>query len=83
MYLFSISKISTFDISELITRKKLKLFSEDNKKSPNLTVFDLSPSTKENYLHKYLIMNIYNYMIKLSANEELYNTCRSGEVPED
>ena len=39
MYLFSISKLSTYDVIDLITRKKLKSFVENNKKTLNLSLF--------------------------------------------
>jgi predicted nucleotidyltransferase len=39
MYLFSISKLSTYDVIDLITRKKLKSFAENNKKTLNLSLF--------------------------------------------
>ena len=28
-------------------------------------------------------MPLYNYLMKLSVNEELFNTCKSGEIPND
>lgn len=68
MYLFSISKLSTYDIIDLITRKKLKAFSENNKKSVNVSLFELSLTNKDSYIHKHLFLAIYNYMIKLSTN---------------
>jgi len=30
-----------------------------------------------------LLIPLYNYLMKLSTNEELYNTCRQGEIPYD
>lgn len=70
MLLLSISKLSSYDITDLITRKKLKSFADDNKKkSSSISVFELSADTKDSYIHKHILMAIYNYMIKLSANE--------------
>lgn len=30
-----------------------------------------------------LLIPLYNYLMKLSTNEELYNTCRQGDIPYD
>lgn len=81
--LFHISKVSDYDVVDLITRKKLKAFTEDPEKKTGVSVFEVTPSTKEVYIHKYILMPLYNYMIKLSTNDELYRICVSGEIPSD
>lgn len=37
----------------------------------------------ENFVCEELLIPLYNYLMKLSTNEELYNTCRQGEIPYD
>lgn len=70
VYLFSISKLSAYDITDLVTRKKLKTFAEeDRKKIVQISDFELSVANKNTYIQKFILLPLYNYMMKLSTNE--------------
>lgn len=76
--LLDISKTSSYDIPELLIGKKLKLFCEESVKKKIGHTFELTNGNKEEYIHKYVLIPIHNYMIKLGMNEELYETCKTG-----
>lgn len=40
-------------------------------------------NNKEEYVHKYVLLPVYSYMIKVFMNEELFETCHMKEVPHD
>jgi hypothetical protein len=63
--------------------RKLKVFSEDNNKKRIDHTFELVSNNKEDYIHQSVMLPIHSYLIKLSMNKELSETCRKGEVPHD
>jgi hypothetical protein len=37
----------------------------------------------EEFIHEELLIPMYNYLMKLATNEELFHTCKQGEIPYD
>lgn len=81
--LLYISRQSTWDIPQLLMNKKLKVFCEDSLKRRIGHTFELVNSNREDYIQQFVVLPVHGYLIKLSLNEELYEICRSGEVPHD
>jgi hypothetical protein len=52
--------------------KKLKVFTKSGKPKP---IPPLCKATLEQHVPASLLVPIFNYLMKLSMNEELYNTC--------
>ena len=61
--------------------RKMKIFTKVSKLKFPETALD--KKTVDIYICSELIVPIYNYLMKLSVNEELYKTCITKEVPFD
>lgn len=81
MTLIEISKVCKYDICDIILNKKIKVFTKPSKFKHN--EIEPKPENLENFVCEELLIPLYNYLMKLSTNEELYNTCRQGEIPYD
>ncbi len=68
IYLLHISKVTSYDIPEMLMVKKLKVFCEESVKKKIGHTFELTNGNKEDYVHKYVLIPVHNYMIKLAMN---------------
>lgn len=79
--LIEIAKVSKYDVCDIILNKKIKVFTKPSKFKHN--EIEPRPDKLEEFICEELLIPLYNYLMKLSTNEELYHTCRSGEIPFD
>lgn len=80
-YIIQITKETKYDIADILITKKLKIFTKSNIKVKLLPVLD--KNSLDQYIYIELVIPLYNYLMKLSVNEELFNTCKTGEIPND
>jgi hypothetical protein len=83
VFLLYISRQSSWDIPQLLMGRKLKVFCEEALKKRIGHTFELVNGNREEYVQQFVVLPVHGYLIKLSMNEELYETCKSGEVPHD
>jgi hypothetical protein len=81
MVLIEISKVCKYDICDIILGKKIKVFTKPSKHKHN--EIEPKPENVEAFVCEELLIPLYNYLMKLSTNEELYHTCKQGEIPYD
>ena len=67
MVLIEISKISKYDICDIILNKKIKVFTKASKFKHN--EIKHKGDQLENYICEELLIPLYNYLMKLSTNE--------------
>ena len=79
--LIEIAKISKYDICDIVLNKKIKTFTRPSKHKFN----SIEPKADklDEFVLEELLIPQYNYLMKLATNEELYHTCKEGEIPYD